>query len=70
MRAVAGIFILLGIFLLIGTVSADMADSASSISTSKEWLVANNYDASVISVVAMNSINRELYSWRNGDLHC
>jgi hypothetical protein len=54
MRAKAGMLILLGLFLITGTVSAVIADSSSTISTSREWLVANNYDASVISVVAKN----------------
>jgi hypothetical protein len=55
MRAKAGILILLGLFLIIGTVSADMADSASTIAASKPWIVANNNDVSVITVVARNA---------------
>ena len=54
MRAKAGFLILLGLFLIMGTVSAYMADSASTIVASKEWAVANNNDVSVITVVAKN----------------
>lgn len=55
MRAKAGILILLGLFLLMGTVSADMADSASTIAAGNAWIVANNNDISVITVVARNT---------------
>ncbi|MDD1682537.1 MAG: hypothetical protein LUO98_01765, partial [Methanoregula sp.] len=55
MRAKAGFLILLVLVLLIGTVTADMADAASTISASKEWPVANNADMSVITVVARNT---------------
>ena len=55
MRAKAGILILLGLFLLMGTVSADMADSASTIAAGNAWIAANNNDVSVITVVARNT---------------
>ncbi len=55
MRANAGFLILLGLLLITGTVSALMAESPpSTIVTSKEWVVANNIDSSVITVVARN----------------
>jgi von Willebrand factor type A domain len=54
MRAKAGILILLGLFLLMGTASAGMADSASTIAAGSTWIVANNNDVSVITVVARN----------------
>lgn len=55
MRAKAGFLILLGLILLIGVATAEWADYASSISSDKEWIVANNVDTSVITVVAKNS---------------
>jgi hypothetical protein len=55
MRAKAGILILLGLFLIVGTVSAYVADSDSSIIASgSSWPVANGSDTSVITVTALN----------------
>jgi hypothetical protein len=54
MRAKTGLLILLGLFLLIGMVSADMADAASTIDSIPEWIVANGNDISEITVVARN----------------
>jgi Bacterial Ig-like domain (group 1)/von Willebrand factor type A domain len=55
MRANAGFLILLGLLLITGTVSALMADSPpSTIVTGKNWVVANGYDTSVITVTARN----------------
>lgn len=55
MRAKAGLLILLVLFLIIGTVSASVADVSSSISTSDVWVVANGYDQSTITVIARNN---------------
>jgi hypothetical protein len=55
MRAQAGFLILLGLLIITGTVSASVADISSTIGTSKEWVIANNHDASVITVVAKNN---------------
>lgn len=54
MRAKAGILIVLGLFLIMGTVSAIMADTASTITTNKEWPVAS-YQSTTITVVARNT---------------
>lgn len=55
MRAKAGLLILLGLFLIIGTVSAYVADSDSSTITSgNSWPVANGADTSIITVTALN----------------
>jgi len=55
MRANAGLFLVLGLILIVGSVSASVADSSSSISSSDEWIVANGYDQCTITVVARNS---------------
>ena len=55
MRAKAGFLILLGLLLIIGTVSASVADLSSSIVSGKEWPVANSVDSAVITVTAKNS---------------
>jgi hypothetical protein len=54
MLAKAGILILLGLLLITGTVSASVADHSSTMVSSKEWVIADNYDFSVITVVAKN----------------
>lgn len=54
MRANAGILVIIGLLLLMGTVSA--ADPYTlSISNSPEWIVANGVDQSTITVIVMNS---------------
>ncbi|WP_292345460.1 Ig-like domain-containing protein [Methanoregula sp. PtaB.Bin085] len=53
MRANAGFLILLGVFLLIGTVPAFVAD-VGVITSGKEWPVANGYDTATITVTATN----------------
>jgi len=55
MRANAGIIILMGLVLIIGTVSAEMADSGTTISSSKEWVIAQPMDTSTITLVVRNS---------------
>jgi hypothetical protein len=56
MRAKAGLLFFLGLFLIIiGTVSAEIADSGSTIISSKEWPVALPMDPATITVYAMNS---------------
>jgi hypothetical protein len=55
MRAKAGLLILLGLFLMTGTVSALYADSSSTMISSKEWPVANGHDSVVFTVTAKNS---------------
>ena len=57
MRAKAGLLILLGLFLIIGTVSAvyppGRADAAT-MTASEVWIVANGYDESVITLSVVN----------------
>jgi len=53
MRANAGFLIVLGVFLLIGTASAFVAD-VGVITSGKEWPVANGYDTATITVTATN----------------
>jgi hypothetical protein len=55
MRAKAGIIILLGLLLIIGTVSADMADSGSTITSDKTWVVARPMDTTTVTVMVKNS---------------
>jgi len=55
MRAKAGLIFLLGLFLIVGTVSAFVADSTSTIISGNLWPVANGADTSVITVTALNA---------------
>ncbi len=52
MRANAGIFIIIFLLLLVGTVAAA---NSGSISTSKDWVIADGSDHSTITVTALNS---------------
>lgn len=55
MRAKAGLIFLLGLVLIVGTVSAFVADSSSTITSGNLWPVANGADTSVITVTALNA---------------
>ncbi|MDD1696668.1 MAG: hypothetical protein LUQ54_07205, partial [Methanoregula sp.] len=54
MRANAVILIVLGLLLLVGMVEAAMPD-AITMSSSKNWVIANNVDQSIITVEVTNN---------------
>ena len=54
MRLKAGLFIIIGLLLLGGVVTAHLPD-ASTISTSNDWVVANSVDTATITVYALNT---------------
>ena len=55
MRANAGIFIIIFLMFLIGTVEAVGIPDTVFISTDKPWIVANNVDQSTVTVIVMNT---------------
>ena len=52
MRAKAGILLIMGLLLLVGTVAA--ADTSTN-TTDKDWVIANGIDSSIISVNVSNT---------------
>jgi len=54
MRAKVGILIIISLLFLAGTVAANLPDS-STIITSDPWVIANNFDQTVITVTALNA---------------
>jgi len=54
MRAKVGISIIISLLFLAGTVAANLPDS-STIITSDPWVIANNFDQTVITVTALNA---------------
>jgi len=55
MRANAGIFIIICLLFLVGTVGAVGIPDTVTVSTNKPWIVANNVDTSTITVTVMNT---------------
>jgi len=55
MRAKAGIFIIIILLLLVGTVTAVGIPDTVIITTDKPWIIANNVDQSTITITVMNS---------------
>ena len=55
MRAYAGIFIIICLLLVVGTVGAAGIPDTVTVSTDKPWIVANNVDQSTITVIVTNT---------------
>jgi len=55
MRAKAGIFIIICLLFLVGTVAAVGIPDTVIVSTNKPWIIANNVDQSIITVTVMNT---------------
>ena len=60
MSAKSGIFIIISLLFLIGTVSALYPD-ASTITVNNSWVIANGVDKDVITVTALNSTHGHTY---------
>jgi hypothetical protein len=55
MRAYAGIFIIISLVLLVGTVGAAIIPDTVTVSTNKPWVTANNLDQSTITITVTNT---------------
>jgi hypothetical protein len=55
MRAYAGIFVIIGLLLIVGTAGAAGVPDTVTVSTDKSWLIANNLDQSTITVTVTNT---------------
>ena len=54
MRAKSGVFIIMSLLFLVGTVTAHLPD-ASTITISDSWVIANGVDQTKITVTALNA---------------
>ena len=68
MRANAGILLIMGLLLLVGTVGAYIPDKIT-FTSNPEWVVANGVDQSTISVIITNQSNNLLLSRFNRNIH-